>query len=542
MAIQNSSETLEKEAQLQQLAASNTFTTDWPTLRSYFKSSLEDAHSLFLSQGPPRLYRPPKDLLIGSSEPLSKTDTPSSIPTDDGKPPSESLLLSPSNTSSDVNVMDEDLQPSTLGGLVIPPFPPLNRSSRQTPSPVPMVRSSSNGSSSVPNGMNKQQPITMDSGVMEEDMVIGGKKMTGWMEEARGRHEIERMSKLLDAIPPFTIQRLAELLLHPTSQYSTFGKFLRALEKCLLVTAPWSPPSYTYVPSSFSARPGMAAMGTVSGEKGTGEDSTVPEGSTTPLFSPISFLTHRSGDNMEEAAVSSGESSNMGANMEEGLMSPLVLSDEKSHAISSSARSPTPEPESPNTLKEQAHLNAESEESKAVDEDSEMISAYPSEIAHSETIQDDSPKDLSHTPYLGRVDELDTGPVSLSNVDEPTAKKRVRLRSLKRDVSTSPTRTKAGVSPPGESGNLVPHGMSDKPLPISSTTTTEVKTKKSERQFKPLRRMGSEKSLRDRFVSGGMQEPEESTVTDEKRITPNVKKDIDDDLKEENQVGQSYQV
>src|SRR5882757_3356251 len=78
--------------------------------------------------------------------------------------------------------------------------------------------------------------------------------------------------------PPFTIQRLCELCVRPKQHYKSVGKYLRAVEKTLLVTSTWESfpiPSETDSPSIINAMPLP------------GLSMSTP---TTPLFSPISFL------------------------------------------------------------------------------------------------------------------------------------------------------------------------------------------------------------------------------------------------------------
>jgi serine/threonine-protein phosphatase 4 regulatory subunit 2 len=78
--------------------------------------------------------------------------------------------------------------------------------------------------------------------------------------------------------PPFTIQRVCELCLRPKEHYKTVGKYLRAVEKSLLVTSSWD----AFPPEKESDIP--ARLATVSMYPAP---STVP---ATPLFSPIPFL------------------------------------------------------------------------------------------------------------------------------------------------------------------------------------------------------------------------------------------------------------
>jgi len=78
--------------------------------------------------------------------------------------------------------------------------------------------------------------------------------------------------------PPFTIQRLCELCIRPKEHYKSVGKYLRAVEKTLLVTSAWdSFPISTESENTSMATTNLPFPG----------PSSVP---TTPIFSPISFL------------------------------------------------------------------------------------------------------------------------------------------------------------------------------------------------------------------------------------------------------------
>ena len=76
---------------------------------------------------------------------------------------------------------------------------------------------------------------------------------------------------------PFTIQRVCELCIKPWQHYKSVGKYLRALERTILVTST----SDTYPPQAGDGDVEMtAAYG----------DSASLRLATTPLFSPIPFL------------------------------------------------------------------------------------------------------------------------------------------------------------------------------------------------------------------------------------------------------------
>jgi len=79
--------------------------------------------------------------------------------------------------------------------------------------------------------------------------------------------------------PPFTIQRIAELCIRPTEHYKKLGKYLRAVEKSLLVTSTWD--AFPLVSGGASTRPGIGQISITTSVLST---------PSTPMFSPIPFL------------------------------------------------------------------------------------------------------------------------------------------------------------------------------------------------------------------------------------------------------------
>jgi serine/threonine-protein phosphatase 4 regulatory subunit 2 len=82
--------------------------------------------------------------------------------------------------------------------------------------------------------------------------------------------------------PPFTIQRFCELAIRPREHYSLVGKYLRALERTLLVTSTW----------------GEYIVDTYTHEEDTPWAIASNEAlihATTPIFSPIPFLENSRG-------------------------------------------------------------------------------------------------------------------------------------------------------------------------------------------------------------------------------------------------------
>lgn len=78
--------------------------------------------------------------------------------------------------------------------------------------------------------------------------------------------------------PPFTIQRVCELCVRPQQHYKALGKYLRAVEKTLLVTSSWN----AFPPESSEDGPTILNPFSMAGGL-----KSVP---TTPLFSPLPFL------------------------------------------------------------------------------------------------------------------------------------------------------------------------------------------------------------------------------------------------------------
>jgi hypothetical protein len=161
----------------------------------------------------------------------------------------------------------------------------------------------------------------------------------------------------------------------------------------------------------------------------------------------------------------------------EGLMSPLLLGGDSPNMTSGSfqfsqapsVRSPTPEPE---------------------DTTEDPDPSAPDSALNINTISTHD-SDPAHQPYLGRVDELDTGPLPTT----PTMNGHSQINSEGEGS--------------GEGGNMTPHGMSERPIPLSSTTTpTSSVTDEEGRRIAAIprgtpRRPAELGSLGDRFVSGG---------------------------------------
>jgi hypothetical protein len=80
---------------------------------------------------------------------------------------------------------------------------------------------------------------------------------------------------------PFTIQRICELCIRPQEHYKAIGKYLRAIEKTLLVTSTWDS-----FPNPVSSEAKVNGDGPTTTPLSIGPLSAP----TTPIFSPIPFL------------------------------------------------------------------------------------------------------------------------------------------------------------------------------------------------------------------------------------------------------------
>lgn len=189
---------------------------------------------------------------------------------------------------------------------------------------------------------------------------------------------------------------------------------------------------------------------------------------STPKFSPIPWLHPHS----EEGEMNGGDE--VEARMPGRSMSPLVLAEHHevkdgasseelrlegtdteaatgASADEQATRSPTPEPEDPPSTSTSSTTQAQ--EDIEMSSDATPTSTTPTNLLSVPEAQPSS-GDPGNQPYLGRVDELDTGPIQPSP-----------------SVSGHGNREDEHVVPgTGEGGGMTPHGMSEKPVPISSTT------------------------------------------------------------------------
>lgn len=89
---------------------------------------------------------------------------------------------------------DPSLRPSTHGGLVIPPFPPLDPGRRR---PHVMVINASEGRlNGTPAA--RGNPYEED---WDEEVIIGGRKLPGWFDEEEGQKEVDKVAQRIEELP-----------------------------------------------------------------------------------------------------------------------------------------------------------------------------------------------------------------------------------------------------------------------------------------------------------------------------------------------------
>lgn len=223
--------------------------------------------------------------------------------------------------------------------------------------------------------------------------------------------------------PPFTVQRLCELVAHPTLQHTSVGKYLRAVERVLLVTTPFSPapPPST---SGADADPTTIAPG-------SGNPLVPPAFALEkPLFQPIPFLM-REGEEGESGAEVAGA----------GFMAAAV----HPGALKSQQQ---------DTVDQNSHMEVDSDAIQGSGRHPSTIdpsnAAAPPVITTTPAVTTDP---SGSEPFLGRVDEMDAGPLSGNGSAPPS-------RHHLTDASSS-QETPTGV---------VAHGLNEAPQALSSTT------------------------------------------------------------------------
>jgi hypothetical protein len=76
-----------------------------------------------------------------------------------------------------------------MGGLVIPPFPPLDPERRRRPGSSPRI----NGAPPGPRG----NPFEDER---DDEVIIGGRKLPGWLEEDDRKKEVDKVTRKLEEL------------------------------------------------------------------------------------------------------------------------------------------------------------------------------------------------------------------------------------------------------------------------------------------------------------------------------------------------------
>ncbi|KAG9073656.1 hypothetical protein FS749_014823, partial [Ceratobasidium sp. UAMH 11750] len=202
----------EYDTLIEQIADTNMVDSEWDVLRDMFKYKLSDNVLQYIKDAESQ-PQPPAPAAAPAPEPLfvplTESDPPEVINTDGPLPPDAPPPPSPSPPYLVSPLVALDLQPSTPMGLVIAPFQP-----RPDGAGI-------HGSGAV-----------WDTG--------SGRALPAKLTTEEAKEELARIFAYLhdfDGAPPFTVQRLAELAVNPRGHYKSVGKYIRALERTLLVTS-----------------------------------------------------------------------------------------------------------------------------------------------------------------------------------------------------------------------------------------------------------------------------------------------------------------
>ncbi|KAL7412268.1 hypothetical protein BDY24DRAFT_393819 [Mrakia frigida] len=407
---------------IEQISFTNVVESEWSTLRDILKHKLHSNILHFLARPPPTLFA----ALTGH---------------DNQDPP---MGLEPSLFDRSP-ALPEDIErfAAATNGLVTAPPPPAKKeeevdglldavmSAPAVEGAVGLVKKEEEGKVELSSEEKEREEMKevekeIGNGLGPAD-VIGGRTLPNWMNESEAFFMERRLRELLDEFqnrPPFTIQRLCELLVSPDSLHSASGKYLRAIERTLLVTSSWSPPVHAsdtngFLPGSTTHRDGDSSSSSSS-------DGGTPRYANTPIFSPIPFLAQDEPD----ASGSLGT----GGEIETKaiLMSPLLLNSPDPSSSSSTGFSSSPFPSSSNASVPTMDL-------------------FPTSLPPTTTSSSSptTPSVLSTSEIT--VDELDMGPISTSTLPP---------------IASSSSSTNIALSPTPQ-----PHLISPRPVALSSTTT-----------------------------------------------------------------------
>lgn len=162
------------------------FRCDWPTLRHHLYLALLAAVPVFQQLGEPVANIPVPSFLLS---PTASRDAEASRQA--GIDSGRSTPLSDGQGEP----ADESLRPSTPGGLVIPPFPPLDPKRRR--STVTVITANADSRINGTPNMSRGNPFEDE---YDDEVIIGGRKLAGWMDEDEAKKETDRVAQKLEEL------------------------------------------------------------------------------------------------------------------------------------------------------------------------------------------------------------------------------------------------------------------------------------------------------------------------------------------------------
>ncbi|KAG9002324.1 hypothetical protein FRB93_011750 [Tulasnella sp. JGI-2019a] len=199
---------------------------DWKVMRDAIKQRIHQTFAMYLKEQGPK----PRMSMSNGIAPRASLVDPTRTPTSSQR---QSRRLPAGVSPSAI-----ERRPVTPQGLILPPFPPRPPDERVMPTRL---------TASEANEIMGRIFATMDD---------------------------------FDEHPPFTIQRVCQLITEQPRTYKFLGKFARALERSLLVSSTW----FEYTSDTYAADTAKSPLSPA------GYSEIVLRASRTPIFSPIPFL------------------------------------------------------------------------------------------------------------------------------------------------------------------------------------------------------------------------------------------------------------
>ncbi|KAF9988596.1 protein phosphatase 4, regulatory subunit 2 [Mortierella antarctica] len=258
--LQQTTAPLDMDSLIQEIALTNQVSVPWEDLRQALKERLDQ-----IIESKQLLYTastvtnpltttlaplPPTSTQVDAAAP-SVTST-SEKPTKDTSVQDHNQDQVPEQQDEDAPKTEQDLDPSAAGTdgsqsnqeqtAASTKQEAQGQAEGQTPMPASPENEEEGKTSHGPetadiNGTSQFSIVTTDQASALNSNMVPISKDTLLVETPEGYHE--RINGLLDAFTsaPFTIQRVCELLSNPTEHHSNLIKYLRAVEKVLMITS-----------------------------------------------------------------------------------------------------------------------------------------------------------------------------------------------------------------------------------------------------------------------------------------------------------------